>query len=59
MADITARRNLTPSRRHRSYPRVIKRARHNHYRIKTATDTGARHDRPPTISIAKVIASAA
>ena len=37
MADITARRNLTPRRRQRSYPRVIKRARHNHYRIKTAT----------------------
>jgi hypothetical protein len=59
MADITASRNLTPRRRHRSYPRVIKRARHNHYRIKTATDTGTRHDQPPTISIAKVIASAA
>jgi len=53
MADITARRNLNPRRRHRSYPRVVKRARHNHYRIKKPTDTGTRHDRPPTIKIAK------
>jgi hypothetical protein len=26
MADITDRRNLNPARRHRSYPRVVKRA---------------------------------
>jgi len=32
VADITSRRNLNPRRRHRSYLRVIKRARHNHYR---------------------------
>jgi len=30
---------------------MIKRARHNSYRVKRATDTGTRHDRPPTIRI--------
>lgn len=59
MADITTRRNLNPKRRHRSYPHVVKRARHNHYRIKTPTDTGTRHDDPPTIRIAKVTARSA
>ncbi len=54
MADITKRRNLNPKRRHRSYPRVVKRARHNHYRVKTPADLGTRHNGPPTIRIAKV-----
>jgi hypothetical protein len=54
MTQITARRHLNPKRRHRSYPRVVKRARHNHYHVKTTTDTGTRHDGPPTIRIAKV-----
>jgi hypothetical protein len=58
-AQITARRHLNPRRRHRSYPRVVKRARHNHYRVKTPTDIGTRHDAPPTIRIAKVSARAA
>lgn len=40
---IVRRRNLNPARRHRSYPRVVKRARHNHYRVKKPTDTGTRH----------------
>ncbi len=53
MADITSRRNLNPRRRHRSYPRVIKRTQHNHYRIKTPTDTGVRHEHPASITIAK------
>jgi hypothetical protein len=30
---------------------VIKRARHNSYRVKRATDTGTLHDRPPTIRL--------
>lgn len=57
MADITARRNLNPPRRHRSYPRVVKRSRHNHYRVKAPTDTGTRHDGPPAVVIAKVTSS--
>jgi hypothetical protein len=55
MADITRRRNLNPRRRHRSYPRVIKRARHNSYRVKRPSDTGIRHDGPATIRLANPI----
>jgi hypothetical protein len=57
MADITSPRNLNPRRRHRTYPRVIKRARHNGYRVKTATDLGTRHAGPPTVTIAEVTRS--
>ncbi|MET8276531.1 hypothetical protein [Streptomyces sp. NPDC005096] len=46
---LAARRDRNPERRHRSYPRVIKRARHNSYRVKRATDAGSRHAGPPTI----------
>ena len=49
MADITALRNLNPRRRHRSYPRVIRRARHNSYRVKRPADTGTRYHGPPTL----------
>ena len=59
MAAITAKRNLNAERRDRSYPHVVKRARHNHYRVKQATDTGTRHDGPATIRIAKITRSAA
>jgi hypothetical protein len=52
MADITLRKNLNPRRRHRTYPRVIKRTRHNAYRVKQPGDTGTRHDGPPTIRLA-------
>jgi hypothetical protein len=51
MADITGPRGLNPARRHRSYPRVIRRARHNSYRVKRPGDTGTRHPGPPTIRL--------
>ena len=51
MADITGPRRLNPARRHRSYPRVIRRARHNSYRVKRPGDTGTRHPGPPTIRL--------
>jgi len=51
MADITSPRNLNPSRRHRRHPRVIRRARHNSYRVKRPGDTGARYHGPPTIRL--------
>ena len=51
MAGITRTRNLNPRRRHRSYPRVIKRARHNSYRVKRPGDRGTRHAGPPTIRL--------
>jgi hypothetical protein len=54
MADITTRRNLNPERRHRTYPRVIKRGRHNAYRVKRASDIGIRHPGPPTIKLANL-----
>jgi len=49
MAGITRPRHLNPRRRHRSYPRVIKRARHSTYRVKKPGDHGTRHHGPPTI----------
>lgn len=51
MADITSGNNLN-TRRERTYPRVVKRARHNHYRVKKPGDHGIRHDGPPTIQLA-------
>ena len=54
MADITRKPNLNRVRRDRSYPRVVKRARHNYYRVKRPTDTGHRHNKPPTIRLANI-----
>jgi len=51
MTGITRPRNLNPRRRHRTYPRVVKRARHNSYRVKRPGDHGTRHDGPATISL--------
>jgi hypothetical protein len=42
------------ARRHRTYPRVVKRARHNSYRVKRATDTGTKHDTPPTVELRRI-----
>jgi hypothetical protein len=50
MADITSPRNLN-RRRERSYPRVIKRGRHNFYPVKKPSDHGTRHHAPPTITL--------
>jgi hypothetical protein len=52
IADITRPGNLNPRRRHRTYPRVVKRGRHNSYRAKKPGDTGTRHDGPATIKLA-------
>ena len=35
----------------RTYPRVIKRARHNSYRVKRPGDHGTRHNGPATIKL--------
>ena len=40
-----------PSPADRSYPRVVRRARHNSYRVKRPGDTGTRHTRPPAIRL--------
>ena len=50
-ADITRKQHLNPQRRRRTYPRAIKRARHNSYRVKRASDQGTRHAGPPTITL--------
>jgi hypothetical protein len=54
IADITRPRNLNPRRRHRTYPRVVKRGRHNSYRVKKPGDTGTRHNGPAMIKLANV-----
>jgi hypothetical protein len=54
-ADITKAKNLNPKRRHRTYPRVVKRGRHNSYRIKKPDDHGTRHDGPATIRLANPV----
>ena len=46
-AEVTNKRRLHRTRRHRSYPRVVKCARHNQYAVKKATDVGVRHLGPP------------
>lgn len=55
MVGITAKRHLNPVRQDRTYPRVVKRARHNSYRVKRRTDAGIRHDRPATIKLANAL----
>jgi hypothetical protein len=54
MADITRAKNLNPLRRDRTYLRVVKRARHNSYRVKRPGDYGTRHDGPATIKLVNV-----
>jgi hypothetical protein len=55
MADITSKKNLNPCRRDRTYPRAVKRGRHNAYRVKKPGDTGTRHQGPATIRLANPI----
>jgi len=50
MAGITDPRHLN-KRRERSYPRVVKRARHNHYPVKKPGQHGTRHHAPPAIKL--------
>jgi hypothetical protein len=48
---ITAKRNLNPVR-HRSHPRVVKRARHNSYPVKRKGDKETRHTGPAVVRLA-------
>jgi hypothetical protein len=57
MASITRKKSLNPERRHRTCPRVVKRARHNSYRVKKPGDTGTRHDGPATIKLVNLPAT--
>jgi hypothetical protein len=49
---------LNPHRRMRSCPRVIKRARHNTYRVKRPGDTSLTYTSPPTIKLEGIPAAA-
>lgn len=49
-AGITSRQSLN-QRRERTYPRVVKRPRHNSYHVKKPGDRGTRHRAPPTITL--------
>jgi len=48
---ITSKRKLNPPRRHRSYPRAVRRARHNYYRVKQPGETGTRYTGPATVDL--------
>jgi hypothetical protein len=50
MAAITDPRHLNV-RRERTYPRSVKRARHNSYPVKKPGQHGTRHDAPATIKL--------
>src|ERR687893_627922 len=50
--EITERPN--PPRRHRTYPRVVKRYRAHHHCLKRATDHGQLHNGPPKIRLFKI-----
>jgi len=54
MAAITDPRHLNV-RRERTYPRAVKRARHNSYPVKKPGQHGARHDAPATIKLANPV----
>jgi hypothetical protein len=49
MSDIT--RKITPRRRARTYPRTVKRARHNSYPVTKSNERNTRHAEPPNINI--------
>jgi hypothetical protein len=54
MADIIDPRKLN-TKREPSYPRVVKRARHNSYRVKRPCQHGTRHDAPASIKLVNPI----
>jgi len=56
MTDTTAEilRHISLGRRERTCPRVVKRARHNSYRVKRPTDKIIRHDGPPKLHLISV-----
>jgi hypothetical protein len=47
-----------PPRRMRTCPRVVKRARHNSYKVKRPGDTPTTHTSPPTIKLEGLPAAA-
>jgi hypothetical protein len=51
IAEITSPRHLN-TRRERTYPRAVKRARHNSYPVRKPGQHGTRHEAPATIKLA-------
>jgi hypothetical protein len=51
MTAITSKRHLNPPRRHRAYPRAVKRAARTRYRVKRPGDNGTRHHGPPAVRL--------
>ena len=49
---------LNPDRRNRTYPRVVRRARHNSYRVKRPRDKAVTRTSPPTIKLEGLPAAA-
>lgn len=49
-AEITGPKHLN-TRRERTYPRAVKRARHNSYPVRKPGQHGTRHDAPATIKL--------
>ena len=54
LAEITSLRHLN-TRRERTYPRAVKRARHNHYPVRKPGQHGTRHEAPATIKLVNPI----
>jgi hypothetical protein len=48
---VGQRRNRNPARRHRTYPRAVKRPRRSSYRERRPSDKGIRHTGPPTVQL--------
>ena len=53
MTGLVMPSHLNPPRRHRTCPRVIKRAWAGKYRVKKPAGTGTRHTGPPTIKLTR------
>lgn len=56
MTAITSPKHLN-TRRERTCPRVVKRARRNSYRVKKPGDHGIRHDGPPAVQLVNPVLS--
>ncbi len=54
IAEITSPRRLN-TRRERTYPRAVKRARHNSYPVRKPGQHGTRHEAPATIKLANPV----
>ncbi|MDQ2813009.1 MAG: hypothetical protein M3Z75_14320 [Actinomycetota bacterium] len=54
IAEITGPGHLN-TRRERTYPRAVKRARHNSYPVRKPGQHGTRHETPATIKLANPV----